>query len=290
VHRDLLGEELPDLQQRVDHEGWGAEFLSHRKLEGHWGDRFYQPKWISSHYTLLDLRYLEIPVNEEIKETILDILDNNRESDGGVNPGKTIKVSDVCINGMFLNFATYFGTPEEQLESIVDFLIGVQMDDGGFNCKSNRSGAVHSSLHSTISVLEGITEYKKQGYTYRIDELKRIEPMAQEFILKHRLYRSDHTGEIIDNRMLMLSYPSRWRYDILRCLDYFRDSGVDYDPRMSDALKVLMKKRRKDGRWPVQAKHPGKTHFDMEETGRPSRWNTLRSLRVLNHFPEYDFG
>jgi hypothetical protein len=162
------------------------------------------------------------------------------------------------------------------------------MGDGGFNCESNRRGAVHSSLHSTISVLEGLNEYKKQGYNYRLTEINRIIPMAQEFILMHRLYKSDHTGEIIDKKMLMLSYPWRWRYNILRCLDYFRSADVSYDPRMADALDVVMKKRRRDGRWPVQAQHPGKTHFNMEETGQPSRWNTLIALRVLRHFPEYN--
>lgn len=290
VYRDLLGEKRSQLRERIATEGWGARLMAERKENGHWGRGFYQPKWTSSHYTLLDLRYLEIPVNNLITETILDILEENRGSDGGVNPGKTIKVSDVCINGMFLNYATFFGAPEELLESIVDFLIGVQMSDGGFNCESNRRGAIHSSLHSTISVLEGFNEYKKQGYTYRLDEVESIEPMAQEFILRHRLYKSDHTGEIIDKKMIMLSYPSRWRYDILRCLDYFRDAYVVFDPRMVDALEVLVKKRRRDGQWPVQARHLGKSHFDMEKTGQPSRWNTLRALRVLKHFSEYDYG
>jgi hypothetical protein len=290
VYRDLLGEKRPQLRQRIATEGWGAGSMVERKENGHWGRGFYQPKWTSSHYTLLDLRYLEIPVNDLITETILDILEENRGSDGGVNPGKTMKVSDVCINGMFINYATFFGVPEELLESIVDFLIGVQMRDGGYNCESNRRGAIHSSLHSTISVLEGFNEYKKQGYTYRLDEVKSIESMAQEFILRHRLYKSDHTGEIIDKKMIMLSYPSRWRYDILRCLDYFRNAHVVCDPRMVDALEVLVKKRRRDGKWPVQARHPGKSHFDMEKTGHPSKWNTLRALRVLKHFSEYDYG
>ena len=89
---------------------------------------------------------------------------------------------------------------------------------------------------------------------------------------------------MIDKSFLMLSYPSRWKYDILRALDYFRNAGIDYDPRMDPALEVLKKKQRSDGKWPVQAKHPGQTHFDMEQTGGPSRWNTLRALRVLRHF------
>jgi len=102
--------------------------------------------------------------------------------------------------------------------------------------------------------------------------------------LQHRLYRSHKTGAIFDKKMLMLSYPSRWKYDILRALDYLRNAGVKYDPRMQDALEILIKKRRSDGSWPVQAKHPGQTHFDMEETGASSRWNTLRALRVLKCF------
>jgi len=84
--------------------------------------------------------------------------------------------------------------------------------------------------------------------------------------------------------MLMLSYPSRWRYDILRALDYFRSAGITYDNRMHDALDLLKKKRRPDGTWPLQARHPGETHFEMEVPGKPSRWNSLRAVRVLNHF------
>lgn len=107
---------------------------------------------------------------------------------------------------------------------------------------------------------------------------------AREFILQHRLFRSDRTGEIIDKKMLMLAYPSRWRYDILRALDYFQQAGVKYDTQMDDAFEILLKKRRADGSWSLQARHPGQSHFEMEKTGEASRWNTLRALRVLQHF------
>lgn len=285
VNRDLLNSEQPALRQRIANEGWGAQLLSYRNENGHWGRGFYQPKWISTHYTILDVKNLGIdPENMDIRETIELILRDHRESDGGVNPGKTIKDSDVCINGMFLNYACYFMVPSESIESIVDFLISLQMGDGGFNCRLNRGGAVHSSLHSTISVLEGLREYALNGYRYRLPELTKIESEAREFILQHKLFRSDHTNKVIDRRMLMLSYPSRWRYDILRAFDYFQSAGIGYDSRMQDALDVLINKKRKDGTWPLQAKHPGQTHFDMEQTGKPSRWNTLRALRVLNHY------
>jgi hypothetical protein len=192
--------------------------------------------------------------------------------------------SDLCIDGMFLNYASYFRMDENDLKSIVDLIITLHMGDGGFNCRINRSGAVHSSMHTTISVLEGILEYAENGYHYRVEELQETAATSREFLLQHNLFQSDKSGKTIDKRFLMLSYPSRWRYDILRALDYFRLAGVGYDTRMDDAVQVLLKKQRSDHRWPVQAKHPGQTHFDMEETGKPSRWNTLRALRVSNSF------
>lgn len=285
VQLDLLGCERPELQERIASEGWGAQFLSFRKKEGHWGQRFYQPKWISTHYTVLDLKNLAIsPNNKAIKQSVTQVIQTLKGPDGGILPIGKEQKSDVCVNGMFLNYAAYFGTREEDLQSIVDFLLDEHMQDGGFNCNSNYKGAVHSSMHSTISVIEGILEYAKNGYTYRLEDLQAAEEQSRAFLLQHELFRSDHTGKIIDKKMLMLSYPSRWKYDILRALDYFRSAGVYYDPRMQDALDILKKKRRKDNKWPVQAKHPGQTHFDMEVTGGPSRWNTLRALRVLKHF------
>jgi len=285
VWRDLLGEEKPELQNRIATEGWGKRLLDARKLNGHWGRGFYQVKWISSHYTLLDLKHLNItPTPPEIAETIAIILRENKGEDGGINPSNRIPQSDVCINGMFLNYACYFGIDQAELHSIVDFIISEQIPDGGFNCESTRYNPVHSSLHTTLSILEGIQEYAANGYDYRRLELDQMAAEAREFILQHRLFLSDRTGEIINKRFLMLSYPSRWFYDILRALDYFHAAGIAYDPRMQPALDVLKKKRRADGTWPVQAKHPGQVHFDMEQIGRPSRWNTLRALRVLKHF------
>jgi hypothetical protein len=285
VHRDLLDSEQKGLRQRIATEGWTRGFLSRWSKNGHWGRGYYQPKWISSHYTLLDLKNLcPSPAIPEIRETLALILSGRKGRDGGINPSATIVKSDVCVNGMFLNYASYFNAAEEELKSIVDFLIDQQMKDGGFNCHSNRGGAKHSSLHTTLSVAEGILQYSEEGYRYRIDELQRAERGCREFILRHRLFKSDKTGKIIDRKMTMLSYPSRWRYDILRALDYFKFTGMAYDTRMEDAIEVLLRKRRKDGKWPLQAKHPGQTHFDMERSGEPSRWNTLRALRVLKYF------
>lgn len=292
VHRDLLNSDNKQLRNRISREGWGRKFLTKRHDDGSWGRGFYQPKWTSTHYTILDLKNLGIsPTNKVIKQSITSITNSEKGTDGGIYPIGTTKISDVCINGMFLNYACYFRENEDALKSIVDFLLNEHMQDGGFNCNSNRrGGAVHSSVHSTISVLEGIYEYEYNGYQYRLKELMEAKSGAIEFLLIHNLFRSHRSGVIMDNKMLMLSYPSRWRYDILRVLDYFRLAGTDYDNRMDEAIEILLKKRRKDGAWPLQARHAGQTHFDMEETGKPSRWNTLRALRVLKYFNIYEHG
>jgi hypothetical protein len=183
THRDLMGQERPDLQARIATEGWGARFLAARQPHGHWGQKFYQPKWISSHYTLLDLRNLCLaPTPPAVRETIDRIAREEKTADGGVNPAETIAQSDVCVNGMFLNYAAYFRTDPALLESVVDFLLGQHMPDGGFNCRSNRSGAVHSSMHSTISVLEGILAYEQNGYAYRLAALQAVARQSEEFL------------------------------------------------------------------------------------------------------------
>ena len=290
AQRDLLKKDDPSLQEQISKEGWGAQYLSLRNSRKQWGKDFYQPKWTSTHYTLLDLRNLCMsPQQKEARETIDLILKQYKGRDGGINAAKSLTDSDVCINGMFLNYAAYFRADEEMLHSVVDFILGQHMPDGGFNCHSNRIGAVHSSLHTTLSVAEGILEYSRNGYRYRLADLKRAGSRSEEFMLVHKLYQSHRTGKTIHPSMLRIPYPSRWYYDILRALDYFRLAGVPYDERMKDALTILLAKRRSDQRWPLQAAHPGKRHFDMEKPGQPSRWNTLRALRVLNHFnpPKY---
>jgi hypothetical protein len=285
THRDLLDKDDIHLRNRIATEGWGQQLLSFRQPNGHWGRGFYQPKWISSHYTLLELKYLNpAPENKEIAESLEIIFDTEKAPDGGLLPIGKDQKSDVCVNGMVLNYASYFRVKEEYLKSLVDFLLNEQMNDGGFNCFSNRGDASHSSLHTTLSVVEGIAEYKKSGYSYRLRELEKAGSESHEFILSHKLYRSDKNATIIRASFLQFCYPPRWYYDILKAMDYFQLAGVAYDSRMEDALQEIGKKRTVEGIWKLPSHHAGKVNFIMEKPGQPSRWNTLRALRVLKHF------
>ena len=285
VYRDLLADEKPELQQKIESQGWGKQLLDLQNENGHWGLGFYQPKWISTHYTLLDLKYINIsPLQPKIRKTVLKIAEQEKGKDGGINPAQYNNNSDACINGMFLNYASYFKIEEEKLKSPIDFLLSQIMPDGGFNCMKNRSGARHSSLHTTLSVLEGITEFEKNGYTYRRKDLQKARESCVEFILQHQLFKSDKTGKTINPGFLKFPYPCRWKYDILKALDYFQHSNTKFDVRMKPALEIIGEKRNTDGTWNLNAKYPGKQHFEMEKAGKASRWNTLRALRVLKKY------
>ena len=270
-------------QQRTMHIGWGAQLLSLQNNNGCWGGGIYTPKWTSTTYTLLVLHSIGIPRDCQagkrgallmLKELLGETCDTEFQ--------QKLKKCDRCIVGMILQLAVYFKIDDIRIEAIVDNLLSEMMPDGGWNCRrSHSSQPHHSSFHTTFNVLEGIYEYVQRGYGALLSDVSTAEQSALELMLQHKLYKSDKTGQIINAKFTRLSFPYRWHYDVLRGLEYFARAGMPQDKRIQDAIDLLQKKRRKDGRWPVQQKYPGKVFFDMEQTGRPSRWNTLRALRVL---------
>jgi hypothetical protein len=285
TRRDLLETKESDLavvRSRISCEGWGKLFLSKRNdTDKTWGNGIYSPKWISTHYTLLDLRNLGIdPSDPRYNESSGLLIDSLWTNKGKV---RKYRYQDLCVSAMLMSIACYAKLESGKINEIADYLIERHFADGGWNCSWNR-GSQKSSMHTTLSVLEAIFDYRTNGYRYRLEELSDAGNEAIELFLKRRLFKSLGTGEPIDKKMLMISYPCRWHYDILRCLDFFRAANVRSDERMEEALDILIGKKRKNNRWPVQHRHAGLVHFDMEKTGGESRWNTLRALRVLKKY------
>lgn len=284
TQRDLLGADEAAVQaerQPMSTTGWGAELLSYQEPSGLWGGGLYSPKWISTTYTMLLLRRLGLdPNHSQAQQACHLLLDKGFYADSGINYFSSLKHSETCVTGMVLSILAYFDFQDQRVARLVEHLLGQQMADGGWNCESYK-GARHSSFHTTISVLEGLREYEKRHPDQRLTDSQN---RAVEFLLIHRLFRSDRTGDVVDPRMTRFSFPPRWRYDILRVLDYFQERNVPPDQRMSDAIDLIKKKRRPDGTWLLQNRHPGRTLFELEKAGKPSRWNTLRALRILNWY------
>lgn len=185
------------------------------------------------------------------------------------------------MNGMFLAFGCYFGADEAGLQSIMDFVLRQRLDDGGFNCRANRSGARVSFVHSTISVIDGLSEYLRSGYTYRAGEAREAIGTATAALLARHLYQRRSTGEPIRAEFTRLHHPARWHFDVLRGLDVLRSAGSTYDDRLDDAVGVVLRRRHADGHWSAAAQYPGHIHIAYPRAGEPNRWITLRALRVL---------
>jgi hypothetical protein len=180
---------------------------------------------------------------------------------------------------MVLSILSHFEYDDDWLDTIAGHLLEQQMPDGGWNCRRPQ-GATHASLHTTISVLEGLRLYELHRGR-RVRAVRAAQRRGREFLLVHRLFRSHRTGEIIKPVFTRLAFPPRWHYDILRALDYFQAVNAPCDRRLAEAIDIVRSSRREDGCWPLQHSYKGKTYFELERLGARSRWNTLRALRVL---------
>jgi hypothetical protein len=283
VRRDLL-DDPPQLaaeeRRLVAVSGWGAQLLARQAPDGTWGGGLYSPKWTSTTYTLLLLRDLGLPAGhpQALRGCSL-LLERGLYTDGGINLWASFKHSETCVTGMVLSFLASFEFPDERIHILAGHLLAHQLADGGWNCEAHQ-GATHSSFHTTISVLEGLRTYELFE-PRRLEAVRAAQAGGREFLLAHRLYRSHRTGEIVHPDLTRFSFPPRWHYDVLRGLDYFQACRAERDERLQDAIELVEARRKPDGRWLLQNEYKGRQHFRLEQVGQPSRWNTLRALRIL---------
>lgn len=283
--RDLLDSypKMWQLEQRSTlKEGWGAKLLSLQGSDGQWGGGLYSPKWISTTYTLLALHSIGVPRNcKDAQRGTQLVLDGLLGRTYDRKFEEQLVRCDRCIVGMLLLLAVYFDVDDERIDAMVKNLLHEIMPDGGWNCKRQLHNSTHSSFHTTLNVLEGLREYVELRASKLRKDVLTAEQMAMEFMLEHKLFRSDKTGQIIDEKFTLFAYPYYWHYDVLRGLSYFARVNAPHDRRLQDAIDLLERQRLKDGTWAIRCKYPGRVYFDMEKAGKPSRWNTLRALRVL---------
>ena len=279
VMRDLLPASPPSIaavRAEVEHNGWGARLLALEDASGPWAggacfpagwdfndDSPGQP-WTSTMHTLQTLQILGLdPSCPSARRAIPLIAANGRWEyddlpyfDGEVEP---------CINGRTVETAAYFGV---DVAPLVARLVSEQLPDGGWNCEPSS----RSSFDTTLCVLDGLLAFPSATEPRR---------RAEEYLLSRRLFRRLRNGEVVKQAYLDFAFPYYWHYDVLRALDYFRRSGSPPDPRMTEAIDLVRSKRQPEGWWLLDRLHPGAVWFNFEQPGQPSRWNTLRALRVL---------
>jgi hypothetical protein len=275
---------------KVESQGWGAQLLSYEDPDGQWAGGAFLPSdfpadewqqvgqpWTATCFSLTQLREFGLdPASRSARRAVALIGVNSRWDHAGERfwDGEV----EECINGRTVADGAYFGV---DVSPIVERLVNEQQDEGGWNCE-RANGSVRASFATTINVLEGLLEYERAtGGTIESRSARRS---AEEYLLERKLFRHLSNGEPADAEFLALLYPNRWHYDVLRALDYFRGAAglAAPDPRLTEAVDLVRSKQLRDGRWLLDTQLPGRTYFQMDAgPGTPSRWITLRALRVL---------
>jgi hypothetical protein len=295
VMRDVLDAPEPDWmaeRAKVETEGWGARLLSCEDQDGQWAGGAFVPRdfdfqewqevgqpWTATAFCLSQLREFGLDPASDRASRAVELIGANSRWDHADEPYWEGEVEE-CINGRAAADGAYFGV---DVSSIVQRLAGERLDDGGWNCE-RANGSVRSSFATTINVLEGVLEYERA--TGGTPESREARKSGEEYLLERNLFRRLRTGEPADEQFLSFLHPNRWRYDILRALDYFRSSaaltGAAHDSRLGEAVDHVRSRRLADGRWPLDWSLPGRVWFQVDDgVGKPSHWVTLRAMRVL---------
>ncbi len=295
VMRDLIGapaDEVAAERARVATEGWGARLLALQGADGRWGGAAWNRGWNSTMHVLMLLRDMGLdPASDQARRAVGLVRDRVTWQGWPAYDGNPFFVGEVepCINGQVGAVGAYFG---QDVRGIVDRLLGEQLPDGGWNCEA-ANGSTRSSFNTTICVLEALLEHERAGGGSPAVTAARLR--GQEYLLERRLFRRRSTGEVIKRDRkggadwTRFAFPTWWHYDVLRGLEYLRSAGAAPDERVAEAIELVASKRDGDGRWPLETLHPGTMPVEVDEgEGQPSRWNTLRALRVLNWYSAGD--
>jgi hypothetical protein len=275
---------------RVPTEGMGARLLALQAPDGRWGSAAWNRGWDSTMHVMSLLWEMGLdPASSEARRAVGLVRDRvtwrgcgPKQADD--NPFFAGEV-EPCINGQVAAAGAYFG---QDVQGIVDRLLSEQLADGGWNCDAP-GRSTRSSFNTTICVLEALLEHERAGGGSPAVSAARLR--GREYLLERRLFRRRSTGDIIERDRkggadwTRFAFPTWWHYDVLRGLEYLRRSDVTPDERLAEAIDLVASKRDADGRWPLETRYPGKRPVEMEEdVGQPSRWITLRALRVLDWY------
>ena len=273
---------------RVATEGAGARLLALQSPDGRWGGAAWNRGWDSTMHVLTLLREMGLdPAGTEARRAVRLVrehvtwqgcgppeCDGNRFFAGEVEP---------CINGQVAASGAWLG---EDVRGLVERLIGEQLPDGGWNCEAP-GRSTRSSFNTTICVLEALLEYER--FANNAPEVTIARLRGEEYLLERHLFRRKSTGEAIEHdrkggaSWWRFAFPTWWHYDVLRALEHLRRAGAAPDRRAAEAIDRVAAKRDPDGRWPLETRYAGRMPVEMDDgVGRPSLWNTLRALRVLN--------
>lgn len=286
TRRELLGEDSVPDPAVLTAGPWVSALLAGQQADGGFGADPYR-KWTGAHWRLVSLAELAVPASDPrvaaAAEHVLAWISESLKYPPRVVDG--LPRSHASVHGNALGACTRLGLAgDERIGRLAEAIMSWQWPDGGWNC-DNRADGHRSSFHESLRTAWGLQEYAAAtGHAGSRAAADR----AVELLLEHRVFRRGGTGEPINPRWLSTPYPSYWHYDVLSSLLVIARADRCTDPRASDALNVVEKKRRPDGRWNAQAQWwraaDSKTAPEVVNwgsAGQPNLMVTLNALRVF---------
>jgi len=177
---------------------------------------------------------------------------------------------------------------DPRVRKALEWLVKIQNKDGGWLCPYWQAHVkdTHGCFYGTICPLEAFSEAPREILT---KEMSHAVERGAEFFLVHRLFKADHHNyKVINQSWLKLGFPWFYGYNFLRGLDVLTKLGYVEDERLSDAVQLLLQKRRQDGKWVLESAPIGRMQANIEVVGKPSKWITLIALRVLKRLHKSD--
>jgi hypothetical protein len=135
-----------------------------------------------------------------------------------------------------------------------------------------------------VNVMQAFSQLPQQARTPLI---QRAIDTGLEFLLSKDPAVADYpmgSGTKPSGNWFRFGFPLFWVADLLQNLEVLASFGCGSNPRLSAAMDFVSSKQDEQGRWKIERSYNGKTLVDIEEKGKPSKWVTLRALRVLKHW------
>ena len=320
--RDLLGrspnrKELLEAQEGIRTYSPVRKALRARTKDGYWPPKetCYTPKWTSTVWPLMLLGEMGVTPDDGIKNASERFLELHQLDNGAFtcpsptdvqnwlkkhprSKAQAKRWEEPCLTGNMIRTLLVFGYGDDRrLKKAIDWMPQHQLEDGGWNCNYPEKKVKHSSFMSTIEPLWAYSEIPRAKRTRK---MKRSIEEGAEFLLMHRVYKSDnHHWKHSLPFATTLHFPMYYYYDALHGLRVLAKLGYGDDERVKDAVHLILSKRSPDGKWllegdwsrePEAKETKRKALVNVEELWKPSKWITLNCFRALTATGDLDIS
>ena len=276
------------------------KILAKQNDEGYWGiaeDFYMRSKYKGTVWSLIILAELGADGRDErIKKTCEFLLKISQDYESGgfshrgnFNSGGNHNDIIPCLSGNMVWTMIRFGYLNDlRVQKAINWLIKHQRyDDGiaqapeGWPYRYEKCWGTHTCHMGIVKTLKALAEIPPNKRSKSVNNT--IENSVN-YLFKHHLYKKSHDlSQVGHQDWIKFGFPRLWQTDALEMLEILINLDY-YDKRMQDAVDLIVNKQNNEGKWNMERTFNGRFQTSIEPKGKPSKWNTLKALKVLKRF------